>query len=117
VRVLAPCGLEGALFVRADALAYFNHKHNDLTTPWPAPRTCFRSTNGWRQSTDQLEAGIAFLRCRLDNGPSIIMVEHVIHAIRSLCLLIVVLDAGRVIASGSPQQALGNRDVIPSLFW
>jgi ABC-type branched-subunit amino acid transport system ATPase component len=45
------------------------------------------------------------------------MVEHAIHAIRSLCRLIVVLDAGRVIASGSPQQALGNRDVIRSLFW
>jgi ABC-type multidrug transport system ATPase subunit len=56
------------------------------------------------------------LRSRLDDGPSIIMVEHVTRAIRSLCRLIVVLDAGRVIASGSPQQALGNRDVIPLVY-
>jgi ABC-type branched-subunit amino acid transport system ATPase component len=40
------------------------------------------------------------------------MVEHVMHAIRSLCRQIVVLNAGRVIASGAPEAALADRDVI-----
>ena len=46
------------------------------------------------------------------DGRTIVMVEHVMHAIRSLCRHIVVLNAGKVIASGAPQEALANRDVI-----
>ena len=34
------------------------------------------------------------------------------HAIRSLCGHIVVLDAGRVIASGTPEEALADADVM-----
>ena len=39
---------------------------------------------------------------------TILMVEHVMHAIRSLCGHIVVLDAGRVIASGTPEDGAGG---------
>jgi ABC-type branched-subunit amino acid transport system ATPase component len=40
------------------------------------------------------------------------MVEHVMHAIRSLCGHIVVLDAGRVIAAGTPEETLAHGDVM-----
>jgi ABC-type branched-subunit amino acid transport system ATPase component len=40
------------------------------------------------------------------------MVEHVMHAIRSLCGHIVVLNAGRVIAAGTPEEALADPDVV-----
>ena len=38
---------------------------------------------------------------------TIVMVEHVMHAIRSLCGHIVVLDAGRVIAVGHARGGAG----------
>jgi ABC-type branched-subunit amino acid transport system ATPase component len=40
------------------------------------------------------------------------MVEHVMHAIRSLCSHVVVLSAGKLIASGTPDDALANPEVI-----
>ena len=40
---------------------------------------------------------------------TILMVEHVMHAIRSLCGHIVVLDAGRVIAAGTPRRRWPTR--------
>ena len=46
------------------------------------------------------------------DGMTIVMVEHVMHAIRSLCGHIVVLDAGRVIASGTPEEALADAGVM-----
>ena len=43
-----------------------------------------------------------------DDGLTILMVEHVMHAIRSLCGQIVVLNAGRVIASGARRGGAGR---------
>jgi ABC-type branched-subunit amino acid transport system ATPase component len=40
------------------------------------------------------------------------MVEHVMHAIRSLCGHVVVLSAGRVIAAGTPDEALADPGVV-----
>jgi ABC-type branched-subunit amino acid transport system ATPase component len=60
----------------------------------------------------ELEAGIALVRSLHEDGMTILMVEHVMHAIRSLCGHIVVLDAGRVIAAGTPEEALANQDVM-----
>ena len=48
----------------------------------------------------------------LRRGYTIVMVEHVMHAIRSLCGHVVVLSAGRVIASGTPDEALADPGVV-----
>jgi len=60
----------------------------------------------------ELEAGIALVRSLNAEGMTILMVEHVMHAIRSLCGHIVVVDAGRVIATGTPEDALADADVM-----
>ena len=52
------------------------------------------------------------MRSLRDEGLTIVMVEHVMHAIRSLCGHIVVLNAGRVIAAGTPEEALADPDVV-----
>ena len=52
------------------------------------------------------------LRALKDDGLTIVMVEHVMHAVRSLCQHVVVLNAGRIIASGTPEAALADRDVV-----
>ena len=65
-----------------------------------------------RPQPTELEAGIALVRSLRDEGLTIVMVEHVMHAIRSLCGHIVVLNAGRVIAAGTPEEALADPDVM-----
>jgi branched-chain amino acid transport system ATP-binding protein len=51
-------------------------------------------------------------RIRDERGVSILMTEHVMAAVMSLCEEVVVLDAGKRIASGTPQEVVGNPLVI-----
>lgn len=60
----------------------------------------------------ELQAGIALVKMLRQEGLTIIIVEHVMDAIRSLCDRCVVMNAGRMIAEGPPAAVLADRDVI-----
>jgi len=47
-----------------------------------------------------------------DEGMTIIIVEHMMDAIRSLCDRCVVMNAGRKIAEGAPDAVLAEAEVI-----
>ena len=47
-----------------------------------------------------------------DEGLTIVIVEHVMDAIRSLCGRCIVMNAGRKIADGSPAAVLADREVV-----
>ena len=51
-------------------------------------------------------------RIRAEKGVTLIMIEHVIRLVMDVCDRIVVLNSGRVIASGLPDDVRGNRQVI-----
>ena len=51
-------------------------------------------------------------RIRDERGISILMTEHVMAAVMSLCEHVVVLDAGKLIASGSPKEVVQNASVV-----
>ena len=51
-------------------------------------------------------------RIRDDRGVSILMTEHVMAAVMSLCEHVVVLEAGKLIANGPPQEVVKNPAVI-----
>src|SRR5258708_36348275 len=51
-------------------------------------------------------------RIRDERGVSIIMTEHVMAAVMRLCEQVIVLDAGRLIASGAPGEIVQNPEVI-----
>src|SRR4029077_2982168 len=112
-RLLERVGFAGALSARADALAYFDLKRIELARALAcAPDLLLFDEWLAGLNPTELEAGIALVRSLKDDGMTILMVEHVMHAIRSLCGHIVVLDAGRVIAAGTPQEALANQAVM-----
>jgi branched-chain amino acid transport system ATP-binding protein len=46
------------------------------------------------------------------SGITLVIVEHNIRAIRALCDRVVVLNSGRMIAEGPPEQALEHAEVI-----
>lgn len=60
----------------------------------------------------ELEQGIALIRAIAQEGVTIVMVEHVMSAIRALCARVVVMNAGRAIAAGTPDAALSDPAVI-----
>jgi branched-chain amino acid transport system ATP-binding protein len=47
-----------------------------------------------------------------DKGVTVVMIEHVMKAIMSICDRIVVLHHGEKVAEGSPEEIAGNRTVI-----
>ena len=60
----------------------------------------------------ELQIGITLIKSLRDEGRSIILVEHVMDAIRSLCDRCVVMAAGTKIAEGTPTQVLSDKEVI-----
>jgi ABC-type branched-subunit amino acid transport system ATPase component len=60
----------------------------------------------------ELAEGIALIRSLRGEGLTIILVEHVMDAIRSLSSRCIVMNAGRKIADGAPAVALSDREVV-----
>ena len=60
----------------------------------------------------ELGDGIALVRSLRNSGITIIMVEHVMDAIRSLCDRCIVMNVGRKIAEGTPAEVLSDRKVV-----
>lgn len=60
----------------------------------------------------ELQIGITLIKSLRDEGRTVILVEHVMDAIRSLCDRCVVMAAGTKIAEGTPTEVLSDREVI-----
>jgi branched-chain amino acid transport system ATP-binding protein len=60
----------------------------------------------------ELEEGIRLIRQLREEGRTIILVEHVMDAIRSLCDACVVMASGAKIAEGTPLEVLSDPGVI-----
>ncbi|NJP27664.1 MULTISPECIES: ABC transporter ATP-binding protein [unclassified Microbispora] len=62
-----------------------------------------------RQETDALVAAVAELPAA---GITVMLVEHVLHVVRSLCDRLAVLHHGKLIATGDPGDVLARDEVI-----
>jgi len=60
----------------------------------------------------ELKIGIDLIASLRDEGRTVILVEHVMDAIRSLCDRCVVMNSGRKIAEGTPAAVLSDHEVI-----
>ncbi|MFG1425235.1 ABC transporter ATP-binding protein [Roseixanthobacter glucoisosaccharinicivorans] len=60
----------------------------------------------------EMEEIMALIRSLRDDGLTVIVVEHHMHAIMSLCERIVVLNFGRKIADGTPQDIAKDPEVV-----
>ena len=60
----------------------------------------------------ELQEGISLIKRLRDEGRTIILVEHVMDAIRSLCDRCVVMASGSKIAEGTPDEVLSDPHVI-----
>ena len=60
----------------------------------------------------ELKIGIELISTLRKEGRTIILVEHVMDAIRSLCDRCVVMNSGKKIAEGKPSEVLSDSEVI-----
>ena len=61
--------------------------------------------------TETDELGELLRRLAQEEGRAILLVEHDVDLVMSVCDWIDVLDFGKIIASGTPEQIQGNKDV------
>lgn len=112
-QLLARVGLAGYGPRAATDLTYIDRKRLELARAL-ALRPRLLLLDEWLAGLNpsELLIGIELIRSLKQEGLSILLVEHVMDAIRSLCDRCVVMSSGRKIAEGTPEMVLSNDAVI-----
>jgi ABC-type branched-subunit amino acid transport system ATPase component len=108
-------GLAGRAELSPGQLTYIEQKRLELARALAlAPRILLLDEWLAGLNPTELAEGIALVRSLRQDGLTILMVEHVMDAIRSLCDRCTVMNAGERIAEGTPAAVLADRAVIRS---
>jgi branched-chain amino acid transport system permease protein len=111
--LLSRVGLGDKIETPAGQLTYIDQKRLELARAL-ALKPDLLLLDEWLAGLNptELQDGIALVKMLRDEGLTIIIVEHVMDAIRSLCDRCVVMSAGRKIAEGPPSAVLADPEVI-----
>ncbi len=111
--LLERVGLEGAADTPVTALTYIDQKRVELARALASDPTVLL-LDEWLAGLNptELNTGIALIEELRAEGRTIIIVEHVMDAIRTLCDRCVVMNSGAKIAEGSPGEVLVDAEVI-----
>jgi ABC-type branched-subunit amino acid transport system ATPase component len=111
--LLERVGLDGRGAVMTSELTYIDQKRLELARAL-ALRPELLLLDEWLAGLNPTELlqGIELVRSLRSEGIAILMVEHVMDAIRSLCDRCVVMNAGRRIAVGTPTEVLADPEVV-----
>jgi len=111
--LLSRVGLEHRAAMPAAELTYIDQKRLELARALALePKLLLLDEWLAGLNPSELEEGITLIQSLRYDGISIIMVEHVMDAIHALCDRCVVMNAGRVIAHGTPRLALAEPEVV-----
>lgn len=113
LRMLEKVGLDRRAHARVGELTYIDTKRVELArTLAGEPKVLLLDEWLAGLNPTELEEGISLIRALRDEGRTIILVEHVMDAIRSLCDRCVVMSSGAKIAEGTTDQVLSDPEVI-----
>ena len=110
--VLGLAGLSGAAKTPAGELSGADQRLLMLATAFAAsPRVLLVDEPSAGMSAPAVARLLMVLRRFADSGTTLVVVEHNLRLVRSLAGRVTVLDAGRVIAVGSPDEVAANAAV------
>jgi len=106
-------GLRGREDILGTQLTYIDQKRVELARAL-ACRPRLLLLDEWLAGLNptELQTGIGLIRLIRAEGIAIVMVEHVMEAIRALCDSVVVMNAGERIAAGTPEAVLSDPAVM-----
>ena len=111
--LLARLELGGKKDLGVDALTYIDQKRLELARALASePEVLLLDEWLAGLNPSELQIGIALIADLRREGRTIILVEHVMDAIRSLCDRCVVMNSGTKIAEGTPAEVLSDAEVI-----
>lgn len=110
---LRDTGLEGMETRAAGDLTYLDQKRLELARALAAEPDILLMDE-WLAGLNPTELGeaIALVRALSGRGMTIIMVEHIMDAVRALCPRSIVMNAGTLIADGPTATVLSDRHVV-----
>jgi len=112
-QMLERVGLEAMAFAPISSLTYIDQKRLELARVLAGdPEVLLLDEWLAGLNPTELETGIELIQDLRREGRTIILVEHVMDAIRSLCDRCVVMSSGVKIAEGTPDDVLSDREVI-----
>ncbi len=112
-RQLERVGMGHAVNLRTAALTYIDEKRVELARALASdPKVLLLDEWLAGLNPTELQTGIGLIKSLRDEGRTIVLVEHVMDAIRSLCDRCVVVNSGVKIAEGTPKDALSDKEVI-----
>jgi branched-chain amino acid transport system ATP-binding protein len=112
-RMLERVGLSRRARARVGELTYIDTKRVELARVLAAePKVLLLDEWLAGLNPTELAEGIALIRSLRDEGRTIVLVEHVMDAIRSLCDRCVVMSSGAKIAEGTAEEVLSDPEVI-----
>jgi branched-chain amino acid transport system ATP-binding protein len=111
--LLQRVGLQGAADASVSTLTYIDQKRVELARAL-ASEPKILLLDEWLAGLNptELRTGIALIEKIRAEGRAIVIVEHVMDAIRSLCDRCVVMNSGAKIAEGVPREVLADAEVI-----
>jgi ABC-type branched-subunit amino acid transport system ATPase component len=106
-------GLGGREGLQGGQLTYIDQKRLELARAL-ACRPLLLLLDEWLAGLNptELQTGIELIRLIHREGTTIVMIEHVMEAIRALCERVVVMNAGERIAVGTPDAVLSDPAVM-----
>ncbi|MGD0421701.1 MAG: ABC transporter ATP-binding protein [Xanthobacteraceae bacterium] len=111
--LLRRVGLPNAGSAPVSALTYIDQKRVELARALASdPKILLLDEWLAGLNPTELKIGIALIEQLRREGCTIIVVEHVMHAIRSLCDRCIVMNSGAKIAEGTPAEVLADHEVI-----
>lgn len=112
-QLLDRVGLGKAVAMPVSALTYIDTKRVELARALACePEVLLLDEWLAGLNPTELATGISLIRSLRDEGRTVILVEHVMDAIRSLCDRCVVMSSGAKIAEGTPAEVLADDEVI-----
>jgi len=113
LRMLETVGLKRQAHAPIGSLTYIDTKRVELARGLASePKVLLLDEWLAGLNPTELAEGIALIRRLRDEGRTIVLVEHVMDAIRSLCDHCVVMSSGAKIAEGTPDAVLSDPEVI-----
>ena len=111
--LLADVGLAGRAAEPADSLTYIDLKRMELARALASdPQLLLLDEWLAGLNPTELRAGIELITALRGRGITILLVEHVMDAVRALCSRCIVMNAGSKIADGPTAEVLTDAEVI-----
>jgi ABC-type branched-subunit amino acid transport system ATPase component len=111
--LLERVGLAGRAELYGSQLTYIDQKRAELARAL-ATRPELLLLDEWLAGLNptELQTGIALIRQISRDGITIVMIEHVMEAIRALCDQVIVMNVGQRVAYGTPELVLSDPEVV-----